>query len=361
VIILAIETSCDETAAAVLKDRMILSNIVFSQEKIHAKFGGIVPEVAARAHIETIIPVIETALLKAKIKKENLDAIALTCGPGLITSLMIGVDTAKTLAFVLNKPLVAVNHLEAHIYANWLAPVGKFPISNFQFPILCLIVSGGHTELVLMKKHLDYKLIGETRDDAAGEAFDKVAKLLNIGYPGGPVISRFAEKGNPRAYNFPRPMIDSPDFDFSFSGLKTDVLRLVIKKVQSSKLKAQNQNSKLKTFSKISFPPHNICDVAASFQAAVCDVLVFKTLAAAKKYKVKTIALAGGVAANKFLRQKMKREIKTHLPNALYLIPNTSYCTDNAAMIGFVGWLKAKRKMFCSWRKIKVKANWKIG
>ncbi|MEW6408170.1 MAG: tRNA (adenosine(37)-N6)-threonylcarbamoyltransferase complex dimerization subunit type 1 TsaB, partial [Patescibacteria group bacterium] len=361
-VILAIETSCDETSAAVLKDRAILSNIVFSQSRIHAKFGGIVPEVAARKHIEIIIPVISQALLRAKIKKQEIDAIAVTCGPGLITSLMIGIDTAKSLAFVLKKPLIAVNHLEGHIYANFIGNksntckgVGndklseaKFVINNeirFAhfvtpiFPLLSLIASGGHTELVYMPRHLKYKLIGETRDDAVGECFDKVAKLLNIGYPGGPVISRLAEKGNLLAYNFPRPMINSGDFDFSFSGLKTDVLRLVKNRMQ------QNGDSYHKvtvTFgnSHQLFSSRDLCNICASFQAAVCDVLISKTIAAAKKYKPKTIALAGGVAANKFLRKKMAQEIKKQIPNTKYLIPSPKYCCDNAAMIAVAAYFK---------------------
>lgn len=383
-VILAIETSCDETAAAVLKDGAILSNIVFSQEKIHAKFGGIVPEVAARKHIEVIIPIIEKALKTAHIKKQEIDAIAVTTGPGLITSLMVGVDTAKSLAFVLKKPLIAVNHLEGHIYANFVSKISGFEfqvskqiqnpkpkIQNYQtvyklqvasdkfFPLLSLIVSGGHTELVYMPRHLKYKLIGETRDDAAGECFDKVAKLLNIGYPGGPVVSRLAESGNAKAYNFPRPMIDSGDFDFSFAGLKTDVLRLVKKHWNDSRKAVDKDSNALAAVTPL-FSPSDLCNICASFQAAVCDVLISKTIAAAKKYKPKTIALAGGVAANKFLRKKMAQEIKKQIPNTKYLKPSSKYCSDNAAMIAVVAYFKARAKKFTTWQKIKIDANEKI-
>lgn len=382
-IILAIETSCDETAAAVLKDGEILSNIVFSQEKIHSQFGGIVPEFAARAHVEVIIPIIKRALQKAKIKKEEIDTIAVTYGPGLIISLMIGIDTAKSLAFALKKPLIAVNHLEGHVYANFIGVNFKFRnsnsefISNFEFqnsklfPLLCLIVSGGHTELVYMTRHLKYKLIGETRDDAAGECFDKVAKLLGLGYPGGPIISKFAKNGNPQTFNFSRPMIDSGDFDFSFSGLKTDVLRLVRRWHSEESRGAGRQRiprQKRGSFAPITigakdntlFSFRELADICASFQAAVCDVLVFKTLAAAKKFRVKTIALAGGVAANKFLREKMAQEIKNKIPNIRYLIPDTKYCGDNAAMIAVCAYFKFKANKKSTWKKIQIDPNAKL-
>ena len=270
--ILGIESSCDETAAALVDYTggrfSVLSNVVASQIEIHKKTKGVVPEVAARCHVEAIIPVIKEAMQN----ETKPDAIAITKGPGLVTSLRIGVDTARTLSFFWGVPMIGVNHLEGHIYASVLQNTA------IEFPALCLVVSGGHTELVLMKKHLDYKIIGETRDDAAGEAFDKVAKILDLGYPGGPEISKLAKEGNPKAIDFPRPMIDSKDFDFSFSGLKTAVLYYV-------------KNLKPKTYN---LKP----DICASFEQAVVDVLVAKTICAAKKYKVKTVILGGGVSAN---------------------------------------------------------------
>jgi N6-L-threonylcarbamoyladenine synthase len=344
-LILGIETSCDETAAAILRDDKILSSFVFSQDKIHAQFGGIVPEVAARKHIEVIIPAIREVINKVKLSLNQIDVIAVTSGPGLITSLMVGIDTAKTLAFVLKKPMISVNHLESHIYANWLEPIreipNKFSIPSFQFPIICLIVSGGHTELVLMTNHGKYKVIGSTRDDAAGEAFDKVAKLINAGYPGGPAISKLGDFGNSKAYSFPRPMISESNFDFSFSGLKTDVLRLVKKK----KGRFSTQETK---------------DICASFQAAVADVLTLKTLKAAKHYKAKTILLAGGVAANKLLRKKLARDVKKELAQAQLHFPDPKFCTDNAAMVALAGFYHARRKDFTAWDKIKVDPNLKL-
>lgn len=336
-LILGIETSCDETAAALLSnDNKILSSIVFSQDKIHAPYGGIVPEVAARKHLEIIIPTIRETLQRASLNLNKIDIIAVTNGPGLITSLMIGVDTAKTLAFVLKKPLVAINHLEAHIYANFIN--GQF---QARFPLICLIVSGGHTELVLMTAHGKFKTIGSTRDDAAGEAFDKVAKLLAIGYPGGPIISKLADLGNSKAYSFPRPMIKEKNFDFSFAGLKTDVLRLVRKK------RGRFSDQELK----------NIC---ASFQAAVVDVLIEKTLQAVKKYNVKTCLLAGGVAANKLLRRKLGKRLSQELPAVTYHLPLLKYCTDNAAMVAQAAYFHVLKKDFTPWQKIKVDPGLKL-
>lgn len=345
--ILGIESSCDETAAsvveAVVRNSKIvqlaaLSNVVASQVKIHAKTGGVVPEVAARQHVEAIIPVVQQALREAEPRKEKreqsrmIDAIAVTRGPGLITSLRVGVDTARTLASVWKKPLVAVNHLEGHIYANWLAT--SKPI---QFPVLALIVSGGHTELVLMRRHLDYRIIGATRDDAAGEAFDKVAKILRLGYPGGPAVSKCAARGNPQAVAFPRPMIDSQDFDFSFAGLKTAVLYYCRDfKPQTSHLKP---------------------DVCASFEQAVVDVLVAKTIRAAKKYKVKTVLVGGGVAANRRLRDELGRAVRDTLPTTYYLLPAAEYTGDNAAMIAAAGAFRAAAKDFTLWQEIEADPN----
>lgn len=339
-LILGIETSCDETAGAVLKDNeKILSSIIFSQNKLHSPYGGVVPEVAARKHIEIIIPVISEALSKAKIDLKEIDLIAVTTGPGLITSLMIGVDTAKALAFSLKKPIVGINHLEAHIYSNFLPPQ---ELKKEFFPLLCLVVSGGHTELVLMRNFNDYKNIGGTRDDAAGESFDKVAKLLKIGYPGGPIISKLADLGNSKAFAFPRPMIKSEDFDFSFSGLKTDVLRLVKKR-------------------KGRFSDQEIKNICASFQAAVVDVLVTKVIKAAQKYKIKNIALAGGVAANKLLRKRLKEALDKSVSDLRLFLPQLEFCTDNAAMVALAGYYRAKRNELDQVFKIKAEANLDLG
>lgn len=334
-LILAIETSCDETSVAISKNGKILSNIVYSQEKIHAKYGGIVPEVAARKHIETIIPTLNKALIKAKTKLTEINYIAVTSGPGLITSLMIGIDTAKSLAFTHNIPIIPVHHTESHIYSNFIE-------NNYiKFPALALVVSGGHTDLILMKDHGKYQEIGSTRDDAAGEAFDKVAKLLNIGYPGGPIISKKADLGNSRTYSFPRPMIDSSDFDFSFSGLKTDILRLVQKK-------------------KGKFSPQEINNICASFQMAVVDVLVQKTIKAANKFQIKSVLLAGGVSANKLLRRKLKVAVNQELERVDFHYPDLQYCTDNAAMVVTAAYCHVLRKDYTTWDKVKVNPNLKL-
>ena len=329
--ILAIETSCDETAVAITRGKDILADLVSSQIDLHAKYGGIVPEVAARKHVEMIIPLLEEAFSKAEIKKDDVDAIAGTNGPVLITSLIVGVDTAKSLAFALKKPLIAINHLEAHIYSNFINQ------DKIEFPALCLIVSGGHTQLVLMTDHGKYKTIGETRDDAAGEAFDKIARLLNLGFPGGPVISQLADFGNSCSYQFPRPMLNDNSFDFSFSGLKTDVMRLVK--------------------SKPSFTEQEINNICASFQAAVIDTLIAKTLGAAKKFDIKTLMIAGGVSANKNLRRMLSRQAKSELPEITFCLPNPKFTTDNAAMIASAAYYHYLKKNFTPLDKIKTEAN----
>ncbi|MBX4205294.1 MAG: tRNA (adenosine(37)-N6)-threonylcarbamoyltransferase complex transferase subunit TsaD [Candidatus Doudnabacteria bacterium] len=325
--ILAIETSCDETAAAVITDGKIRSSIIASQADLHAKFGGVVPEVAAREHVTAIIPAIDLALKKAKLKLNDIDEIAVTQGPGLITSLLVGIETAQALGAALGIPVLPINHREAHISANSVREKsgGKpkrnqkaVPFSLPPLPALVLIVSGGHTMLVLMKKHGDYKILGETVDDAAGEAFDKTAKLLGLGYPGGPALSKLAETGNPGAFDFPRPMIHSKDYNFSFSGLKTSVLYTV------NELKSLNL--KLKS------------NLAASIQAAIIESLVAKTEKAIVQYKPKTLMLGGGVAANQELRKQIKLLATTyHLQPS---IPAFEYCTDNAAMIGLAAYYK---------------------
>ncbi|MEK7516403.1 MAG: tRNA (adenosine(37)-N6)-threonylcarbamoyltransferase complex transferase subunit TsaD [Patescibacteria group bacterium] len=339
--ILGIETSCDETAVALLEDRgerlRVLHNLVASQVAIHAKYGGVVPEVAARNHVEVIVPLLRKVVGRDAMK---IDAIAVTAGPGLMTSLSVGVETAKVLSYLWDIPLVRVNHLEGHIYSNWLRPVGGNPkseIRNPKFPALVLIVSGGHTELVLMKRHGSYKVIGATRDDAAGEAFDKVAKLLKLGYPGGPAISKLAQKGNPSAIPFPRPMIDSADFEFSFAGLKTAVLYLM-----------QKSNPV-------------IADVCASFEQAVVDVLVAKTIRAAKKYKVKTVLLGGGVAANQKLRATLRTALVMELPAVGYREPALEFTGDNAAMIAAAGYFLAQAGRFTPWKRLRADANWELG
>jgi N6-L-threonylcarbamoyladenine synthase len=311
--ILAIESSCDETAIAILEGNgdflKLKKNAVYSQIDIHKKYGGVVPEVAARKHVETIIPLIDDTLGKNKLK--GIDYVAVTSGPGLVTSLILGMATAKTLAFANNLPLVAVNHMEGHVYSNWLSNKELAKNTKKYFPALILVVSGGHTELVLMKDHGQYQLLGQTLDDAVGEAYDKVAKLLGLGYPGGPIVSQLAEDGDDQVYDFPRPMIDKPNYDFSFSGLKTAVLYTLEKRKKINK-----QDTK---------------DICASFQRAATEVLVKKTIKASRQYKVKSIMVAGGVSANKNLKNVLSKESKKiNLP---FFHPDLKYTGDNAAMI----------------------------
>ena len=304
--ILAIETSCDETAAAVVEDGVsILSNIVASQVDIHARYGGIVPEVASRQHLLTVLPVVESAMAEAKVAWQDIAAIAVTFGPGLAGSLLVGVNVAKAIAFTQGLPLIGINHLEGHIYANWLG--NEQPV----FPCLCLIASGGHSDLVLMNGHGQFERLGRTRDDAAGEAFDKGARTLNLGYPGGPAIEAAAKDGTP-SLPLPRAWLKGSD-DFSFSGLKTALLHLV-----------QDKNSLDASF---------VAEAAASFQQAIVDVLVTKTLQAGERLGVRQLLLAGGVAANKTLGEHFIRN--SPIP---VLIPPPSLCTDNAAMIAACGY-----------------------
>ena len=311
--VLGIETSCDETAAAVVEDGVrILSNQIASQVEIHARYGGIVPEVASRQHTLAIIPILQQAMAEANVSLDNINGIAVTIGPGLAGSLLVGVNVAKAMALVHKLPITGVNHLEGHIYANWL--------NNYQpdFPLICLIVSGGHSDVVLMKGHGDYVVLGRTRDDAAGEAFDKAARILGLGYPGGPAIQEAARNGT-ASLQLPRAWLKG-SHDFSFSGIKTALLRLVEgEKVSLS----ANQDGQLPTRS----------DAAASFQEAVIDVLVTKTVAAAKEYRVKQILLAGGVASNKLLRHWLVES--SPIP---VLVPEPVLCTDNAAMIAACGY-----------------------
>lgn len=310
-LILGIESSCDETSAAVVRNgKELLSNIVSSQIDIHNIFGGVVPEIASRKHTETIIEVIKHALSKSSLQLQDIDAIAVTEGPGLIGSLLIGISTAKSIAFALDKPLVGVNHLEAHISAIHLQ-------DEIGFPFIALIVSGGHTNLYLVNDYLDFQLLGNTRDDAAGEAFDKAAKVLDLGYPGGIEIDKLAKNGDKKAIRFPRPMNDK-SCDFSFSGLKTSLINFVNKNGVNSE--------------------NELNDICASFQEAIVETLIDKTLNAAKKHRVNNILIAGGVACNSRLRQMSKERIETI--GFKVFIPSPSLCTDNAAMIASLGFYR---------------------
>jgi N6-L-threonylcarbamoyladenine synthase len=310
-LILGIETSCDETAAAVVQDGCkILSNVVASQVALHAPYGGVFPEIASREHVLKIVPVIEEAMSEAKIAFDDLDAIAVTYGPGLAGSLLVGVNAAKAIAFARALPLIGINHLEGHLYAGWLEAAGAaigIPAAEEQFPLIALIVSGGHSEIVLVRGHGDYELLGHTLDDAAGEAFDKVARLLGLEYPGGPAIQKAAEQGNPTAFKLPRAWLRGT-YDFSFSGLKTAVLHLV-----------QSFDGKKRV---------PVADIAASFQIAVADVLVEKARQAAEEFHARQIVLAGGVSANAQLRKTMLARAQVPVS-----IPPIKLCVDNGAMI----------------------------
>lgn len=343
-LILGIETSCDETAAAVVADgRWILSNIVASQTELHAQYGGVFPEVASREHVLKIVPVLREALAQANVTWRDLRAVAVTYGPGLAGSLLVGVNAAKGLALGTNLPLLGINHLEGHIYANWLTSrenlqavqssqpaygdsTDVVALRPFQFPLIALIVSGGHSELILMRGHGDYLKLGHTIDDAAGEAFDKVARLLHLGFPGGPAIQRMAEQGDPNAFKLPRAWLkdsSASPYDFSFSGLKTAVLHLVQR-----------------------FEPEQVpvADIAASFQAAIVDVLVEKTRRAAEQFGAKQILLAGGVAANKRLREQMIARADRPV-----VIPPPQLCIDNGAMIAAAAWWHYRAGEKSSW------------
>jgi N6-L-threonylcarbamoyladenine synthase len=318
--ILAIETSCDDTGAAVvLNGRKILSNVVSSQNAIHQKYGGVVPELASRRHIEMIVPIVTEALKGANLTLKEIDGIAVTQGPGLVGSLLIGLSFAKSMAFATGKPFVGVNHVEGHLSAIFLE---KNPP---RFPFIGLVVSGGHTSLFRMDGFGKYKRLGQTRDDAAGEAFDKVAKLLGLGYPGGPIIDELSRKGNSKAIRFPRPSLSKNSLDFSFSGLKTAVVNYVKSHPEPSKR----------------YPEELVRDIVSSFQEAVIDVLLKNTIRAALDQKLKRIVLSGGVAANRHLRKRMK-EIAQEEKLSVY-IPSPFFCTDNAAMIGVVGYEYLKR------------------
>jgi N6-L-threonylcarbamoyladenine synthase len=312
--ILAVETSCDETACAIIENgRALLSSVVASQMEIHARYGGVYPEVASRQHVLSVTPVVEQALAQAHLTLNDIDALAVTQGPGLAGSLVVGMNMAKGLALGTGLPLVGVNHLEGHLYSAWVYEAGEIVPPEPQFPLMALLVSGGHSELNLMTDHLAYQRLGSTLDDAAGEAFDKVARLLDLGYPGGPSIQKAAEEGDPNRFKFPRAWLEGT-WDFSFSGLKTSVLYEV------RELKKRSN----------SLP---IADLAASFQKAVVDVLFKKTMNATREFGAKEILVAGGVSANRLLRQTFRAQ--TEFP---VHIPPLSLCTDNAAMIASAGY-----------------------
>lgn len=307
--VLAIETSCDETSVAVVRNgREVLSNVVSSQIESHKRFGGVVPEIASRHHVEQITFIIEEAMIEAKVTKEDLDAIAVTEGPGLVGALLVGVNAAKALAFAWDKPLIGVHHIAGHIYANHI-------VEELTFPLLTLVVSGGHTELVYMKEHGSYEVIGETRDDAVGEAYDKVARTLGLPYPGGPQMDKLAEQGEP-VIDLPRAWLEEGSYDFSFSGLKSSVINTL----HNAKQRGEQWSNE---------------EVAASFQASVIEVLVTKTMRAAKEKGVNRVLLAGGVAANQGLRRVLTESCKE--AGLKLTIPPLKLCTDNAAMIGAVG------------------------
>jgi N6-L-threonylcarbamoyladenine synthase len=334
--ILAIESSCDDTSAAVLCNKKVLSNIVATQE-IHKKYGGVVPELASRAHQQNIVPVVHQALAQANIDKKQLSAIAFTRGPGLMGSLLVGTSFAKSLALGLDIPLIEVNHMQAHILAHFIEDKEQ---QTPEFPFLAMTISGGHTQIVLVKDYFDMEILGETLDDAVGEAFDKSAKLLGLPYPGGPLVDKHAKLGNDKAFEFPKPKV--PGLNFSFSGLKTSILYFIQKRTK--------ENSE--------FISKNIDDICASIQFTILEILMDKLKLAVKQTGIKQIAIGGGVAANSGIRSRLK-QAEQELGWKTY-IPKFSYCTDNAAMIGIVGYLKFLEEDFAE-QNIAAKARYKIG
>ena len=329
--ILGIESSCDETAAAIVKDgHAILSNVIASQEEIHSAYGGVVPELASRRHVEVIDQVVQSALEKASLSWKDIDLLAVTQGPGLIGSLIIGISYIQAVSYKHNLPLVGVNHLEGHLMS---ALIGR---ENISYPVLGLLVSGGHTMLVKMDYLYRYDIIGQTLDDAAGEAFDKTAMMMGLGYPGGPLISKLAEHGNPKAIRFPRGLIKKRAFDFSFSGLKTAVLY---------QLKSETHP----------IPKARQSDIAASFQEAVVDILAKKTIKAAKEYRIKTITMGGGVTCNTLLRERITKE--TEKNGFDLILPNLELCTDNAVMIAALGYFQKDKSIFSHKNFIEAKSN----
>lgn len=335
IIILGIESSCDDTSAAVIRDGIILSNILADQ-KIHAKFGGVVPELASRAHQQNIIPVIDHALQLANINKKQLNAIAYTQGPGLLGSLLVGSSFAKAFALALGIPLIAVHHLQAHVFANFIRDKDETSAIP-SFPFLCLLISGGHTQIIIVKNHTEFEIIGQSIDDAAGEAFDKAAKILGLPYPGGPFIDQHAKKGNTKTFIFPRPQI--PNLDFSFSGLKTSFLYLIRDKLKENK----------------NFISENIDDLCASYQSAIIEILISKIKNASTQTGIKEIAIAGGVSVNSALRERLSVEMEK--TNCTLYIPKAEYCTDNAAMIAMAGYFKFLKKDFSEQESVPFSKN----
>lgn len=322
-LVLGLETSCDETSAAVvLNGRTVLSNIIASQVDLHATYGGVVPELASRKHVELVLPVVEQALREAGATLADVDAVAVTHGPGLVGALIVGVSAAKAVAFAAGKPLVGVHHIEGHIAANYLA------FSDLEPPFLALVASGGHSHLIGVDASMSHRVLGRTRDDAAGEAFDKVARVLGLGYPGGPAVDQLAREGNPEAFSFPRVQFADAPFDFSFSGLKTAVIQTV--------------NTLVRRGGRVP-----VADVCASFQQAVVDTLVNKAIHAAETFGYRTICLAGGVAANRSLRQTL--ESRGASAGLRILVPPTILCTDNAAMIACMGTIRLRQGVVSGW------------
>lgn len=324
VTILGIESSCDDTAAAVVRDGKLLANLVANQE-VHRKYGGVVPELASRAHQQAIVPVVQQALNVAGISINDIDAIAFTRGPGLLGSLLVGSSFAKGLALSLNKPLLDVNHMQGHILAHFIEHGN---MKKPEFPFLCLTVSGGHTQLIIVKDYFDQKVIGETLDDAAGEAFDKVAKIMNLPYPGGPLVDKFGKEGNADKYKFPKPNVS--DHNFSFSGLKTSFMNFI----------RENEAANPR------FTEENKNDICASIQKTIVTILLEKLETAARSYHLKSIAIAGGVSANSYLRQSLEKLAERN--NWDLFIPEFQFCTDNAAMIAIAGYYKYLKNDFAS-------------
>lgn len=331
--ILGIETSCDETGIAIYDDYFgLIINKLYSQKKKYKNYGGVVPEIASRNHIDKIIPLIKSALDESKTKKKEISAIAYTAGPGLIGCLLVGATIAHSLSFSWNIPILPINHLEGHL----MAPMLK--TKNIQYPLIALLVSGGHTQLIHVKKFSKYKLLGESLDDSAGEAFDKIAKLLNLGYPGGPILSKIAQNGKEGKFTFPRPMINQSNLNFSFSGLKTFTNRIILK------------NKKEMSHQKIS-------DIALEFENSIIDVLISKSKQALLKTGIKRLIVTGGVSANKKLRLKIKKEIKKIRGKVFF--PELKFCQDNGAMIAFTGMLRIKKNKKIE-KKFIVKSSWKL-
>ncbi|WP_172917362.1 tRNA (adenosine(37)-N6)-threonylcarbamoyltransferase complex transferase subunit TsaD [Capnocytophaga canis] len=333
--ILAIESSCDDTSAAVLKNDCVLSNVVANQD-VHRKYGGVVPELASRAHLQNIVPVVDRALKEARISQNELSAIAFTRGPGLMGSLLVGTSFAKSLSMGLNIPLIEVNHMQAHILAHFIDEGTKKP----EFPFLAMTISGGHTQIVRVDSFFSMEVLGETLDDAVGEAFDKTAKILGLPYPGGPLIDKYAKEGNPKAFSFPKPQTN--ELNFSFSGLKTAVLYFVQKQTK------ENPN----------FIKENMPDICASVQHTIIDILMSKLKKAVKQTNIKQIAIGGGVSANSGIRETLQ-SLGEKYGWETY-IPKFEYCTDNAAMIGIVGYHKYREKLFTN-QEVTAKSRWELG